>query len=84
MTTVSRRPALCYSRRLSVRVKPPLITTSHMLVRAVTRVFHTCGKNCGNSPGNDTVAQFPGGFHAIPAGLVKRTFIEISRADLKT
>jgi hypothetical protein len=31
------------------QVKPPQITASHMLVRAVTRVFHTCGKNCGKS-----------------------------------
>jgi len=47
-----------------------------MLVRAVTRVFHTCGKNCGNSLRNNTVAQFPGGFDAIPALDRKRRFTE--------
>jgi len=30
-----------------------------MYVRSVTRVFHTCGKNCGKSPRNaESMAQF--------------------------
>jgi hypothetical protein len=47
-----------------------------MLVRAVTRVFHTCGKNCGNSLRNNTVAHFSGGFRVIPARVQKRSFTE--------
>ena len=53
------------------------ILRKHMLVRSVTRVFHTCGKNCGNSLRNNTIAQFPGGFTAIPAQLRKRRFAEV-------
>jgi hypothetical protein len=67
---------LCAKVAVFRSVGPPLITASHMLVRSVTRVFHTCGKNCGNSPTNNTVAQFPGEFHAIPAQLQKRRFNE--------
>jgi hypothetical protein len=31
-------------------------STQLMYVRSVTRVFHTCGKNCGNSPRNGVLA----------------------------
>ena len=35
------------------------ILSKLMYVRSVTRVFHTCGKNCGNSPGNaQSAVQF--------------------------
>ena len=43
--TVSNGMALCYSRR-------PFFPPRFMQVRSLTRVFHTCGKNCGNSQKN--------------------------------
>jgi len=78
MTTGVKHAGFVLQSPSFAQVKPPQITASHMLVRAVTRVFHTCGKNCGNSPRNDTVAQFPGGIPVIPAHALKRIFIETS------
>ena len=45
---VSISAALCYSRR---PFTVPLSPVIRMRVWSLPRVFHTCGKNCGNSPG---------------------------------
>ena len=76
MTTGVKHTGFVLQSASFAQVKPPQITASDMLVRALTRVFHTCGKNCGNSPVNDTVAQFPGGFPVIRAIAIKRRFTE--------
>ena len=47
---VSNRMALCYSLRPSRAWRGiPRFPPRPMQVRSLTRVFHTCGKNCGKS-----------------------------------